>query len=131
MEETMTTPPSRPLKAYIAGPFTDHTAWGVEQNIRAAERLALHLAEAGHHPFCPHTQGRYYSGELPEQFWLDWGLAWLRACDVLVLVTNSYEYSRGTKAEVKLAEELKIPILRPLGEWDVRGLRSALGDPVG
>lgn len=130
------TTPEKPLRVYIAGPFSGRTAWDVELNVRRAELLSLFVAQAGHHPFCPHTQGRHFKGQLREAFWIEWGLSWLHQCDVVALVMRKYSRSKGTVGEVELAEQLKIPVLMSPPEeqwgfdaWHPDDIRDALADP--
>lgn len=62
---------------YIAGPYRANTPWGIEQNVRRAEKVGLHVAEMGAIPIIPHTMYRYFQNAMPDQFWLN-------ACKVLL-----------------------------------------------
>ena len=94
---------------YIAGPFRASTPWGVECNVRNAEVMALAVAACGAMPMCPHTNTRFFDGQLTAEFWLAGTLELLRRCDALVLV-DGWEKSSGTRAEVNEAARLGLPV---------------------
>lgn len=94
---------------YIAGPFRAKTAWGVAQNVRAAEVIALEVARAGHMPLCPHTNTAHFHGECSDAFWLDGTMELLRRCDCVVL-TPDWQTSTGARLERAEAERLGIPV---------------------
>jgi hypothetical protein len=71
---------------YIAGPFTGPTAWDVEENVRRAERVALEVACMGAMPVCPHTNTRFFHGQLTEEFWNEGTMEILKRCDAVMLV---------------------------------------------
>lgn len=95
--------------AYIAGPYRADSEWGVLSNIRKAEQVALAVWGLGIPALCPHKNTMLFGGALPDTTWLDGDLVMLRRSDILVLVPG-WENSSGTKAEVKLARALGIPI---------------------
>ena len=47
---------------YIAGPFRAPTPWGIEENVRHAERHAFEIAKLGAMPVCPHANTRHFDG---------------------------------------------------------------------
>jgi hypothetical protein len=99
----------RPL-VYIAGPFRAGSAWAIESNIRAAEELGLKIASFGGAPVIPHTMYRFFQGALPDNVWLECGLALLRPCAAMAVAEN-WEGSVGTINEILEARDhLKIPI---------------------
>lgn len=51
---------------YIAGPFRASTAWGIAENVRAAERVGLEVARAGAMPLIPHANTAHFHGEGPQ-----------------------------------------------------------------
>lgn len=51
---------------YIAGPFRGPDSWAIEQNVRAAEALALEVWRMGAVAYCPHAMTRFYQGAAPE-----------------------------------------------------------------
>jgi hypothetical protein len=108
-----------PKVVYIGGPFRGNSAWDIEENIRRAERLALEVWRAGAACLCPHTNTRFFQNAAPDDVWLIGDLAMLARCDAF-FVTEDWERSSGTRAEVKFCEKYGIPVfykLEDLLEW--------------
>lgn len=107
---------------YIAGPFRPrrpNDCWEMEQNIRQAEALALEVWRLGAAAVCPHCNTRFFQGAAPDEVWLEGDLAILARCDAVVL-TEDWQRSRGTLAEVEFAEARGIPVFLTvveLREW--------------
>jgi len=98
---------------YIAGPYRAANAWEVERNIRAAEEVALRVAEIGAVPLCPHSMTRFFHGTLTEDYWLEATQELLKLCDGVLLVDYAADIvSEGTRSEVNLAHRLSIPVFR-------------------
>ena len=112
---------------YISGPFTAPTAWRREQNVRTAEAMALEVWRLGAVAVCPHTNTRNFEGELPYEMWIDGDLEIIRRCDAVLLV-GDWLTSKGSLAEVKLAQELRLPIFS--GEKSLHELRVWLGQVI-
>lgn len=93
---------------YLAGPFRALTSWGIEQNVRRAEEVALRLWKLGYAVICPHTLTRFYQNEAPDQLWTNGVMAMLRRCDAVFVLPDS-ELSIGTQEEIKEANRLDIP----------------------
>lgn len=96
---------------YIGGPFRAKTPWGVEQNIRRAEELALKVWQSGYVALCPHLNSRYFSGACPDKVWLDGDMELLRRCDAVLLVSG-WSLSSGTCNEVEYAYAAGIPVFQ-------------------
>lgn len=100
--------------AYVAGPFRSATHWGVVQNVRAAELVALKYWKQGYAVICPHTNTANFDGAVPkdteQSVWLDGDLELLRRSDVLVAM-STWERSSGARAEVELAKNLGLTII--------------------
>lgn len=94
---------------YVAGPYRAPNAWEVERNIRRAETVALELWRMGAAPICPHTNGRFFNGALPDDVFLKGDLALLERCDGVILV-KGWETSEGTIGEVLRAKQLGKPM---------------------
>jgi hypothetical protein len=109
MSDTNTLPPV----VYIAGPFRASTPWGVEQNVRRAEMVALLVWEMGGAALCPHTNTRFFDKALPDEIWLNGDLALLAKCDALML-TENWAQSTGARAERAFAEGRGIPVFETL-----------------
>lgn len=63
---------------YLAGPFRATTGWGIEQNVRRAEVVALELWKMGVAVLCPHANTRMFHGEAPDELWLEGTMEMLR-----------------------------------------------------
>lgn len=96
---------------YVAGPYRSDTEFGLKQNIRNAEAVAIKAWQAGHVAFCPHKNTAHFGGLCPDEIWLAGGLEMLRRCDAMVLV-QGWEKSSGTLAEIKEAEKYNIPVYK-------------------
>lgn len=88
---------------YIAGPYRAPTPWQVEQNIRAAEALALEVWRAGLTPLCPHTMTRHMDGAITDEAALAGTLELMRRCDAVLLVPG---WERSTGTQVRRAHDL-------------------------
>jgi indole-3-glycerol phosphate synthase len=104
---------------YVAGPFRAASAWGIEENIRRAERLALEVWRMGAACICPHTNTRHFQGAADDRVWLDGDLEILRRCDAMILVPD-WQRSSGARAEVAEADKIGMPVFYgtdELREW--------------
>lgn len=114
---------------YIAGPFRAPTAWGIEQNVRAAEATAFRVASMGFAPLCPHANTRFFHGTLTDAFWLEATMELLRRCDA-VMLSEGWDNSSGTKAEIREAERLGIPVFYQIASLVAWGRDAAPGNGV-
>lgn len=99
---------------YVAGKYQAKTEWGLVQNIRHAERVALELWGKGWAVICPHKNTAHFGGflddaELDHQLWLNGDLELLRRCDAIYML-NNWETSRGARMELELAKNLGLEI---------------------
>lgn len=94
---------------YIAGPYRSNTEWGVVQNIRAAEELALKVWKLGAVALCPHKNTAFFGGAADDSVWLEGDLELLRRSDAVILV-DGWENSSGTCEEVIVAVDAGIPV---------------------
>ena len=128
MNEPITKRPvMTPKHIYIAGPYRAPNAWEVEQNIRAAEAVAIEVAKLGAYPQCPHTNTRGYFEHVQADpnFWLEATLEMMRRCDG-VFMMETWRQSSGARAEHEEAKRLKKPIFYGLTQLDfaLRVVRS-------
>lgn len=107
---------------YVAGPYRADSEYGVVQNIRRAEQLAIEVWKAGAAAICPHKNSALFGGLMPDETWLEGGMEFLRRSDAMIVV-DSWEDSEGTKEEIELAKELGIPIF-----WEIDELKEWLAD---
>lgn len=99
---------------YIAGKYRDvRGEYYVVQNIRAAEKIALHIWENGAVAICPHANTRLFGGALPDETWLNGDLELIRRSDAVYQMENAHD-SAGAKMEIELAKKLGMPVLRGL-----------------
>ncbi len=94
---------------YVAGALNAPTVREMELNIRRAEDLALGVARLGAAPLVTHPMTRFLHGALSEEYWRAAVMAMLDRCDAMVL-TDDYQNSVGTRAEMARAIDLGIPI---------------------
>lgn len=84
--------------AYIAGPYRAATVWGIRENIRRAEAVALKWWKKGYAVICPHANTALFDGELPDETFLDGTMEMLRRSDVVVMM-QGWQLSAGAGAE--------------------------------
>ena len=95
---------------YVAGKFRAKTAYGIHLNVLKAEAKALELWEDGWVVICPHLNTANFQGELPDEVWLEGTMEMLRRCDAIYM-TEGYEQSEGSMAELKETERLGLEII--------------------
>lgn len=100
---------------YIAGKFRGSSSWDMEQNVRAAETLALEVWKLGAAALCPHANTRFFHGAAPDAVWLDGDIEMLNRCDALLTVDH-WTHSAGATAEVSHAVSRGIPVFQSLGD---------------
>lgn len=98
---------------YIAGPFRAENAWGIEQNVRNAERVGFMVAGAGVFPVIPHANTRFFHGTFPDSFWLEGTLALLDQTKALITVPG-WEGSTGTKLEIEHCQKNDYPVFHTI-----------------
>jgi len=97
---------------YVAGPYRSDTQWGVYQNIREAEKVAIKLWRENWVVFCPHLNTQLFNEvcrDIPTEVWLRGGLEILKRCDAIWMMGN-WRQSKGARAELKLAKMLGLEI---------------------
>lgn len=96
---------SRPLRVYIAGPYTADP----ETCTAAAIEIGNRVLDAGHAPFVPHLCHYWHTihGERDYHDWMRIDLTWLECADLLLRMPGE---SPGADQEVALAQSLGIPV---------------------
>jgi len=84
---------------YIAGPYRAKTEWGLIENIRRAEKVAIECWKKGWVVICPHKNTAHFGGILPDSVWLEGDMEILRRCDAICMVPG-WEESVGAKEEL-------------------------------
>ena len=105
-------------RIYVAGSYSADNVITVLENMRIGMRASVEVFLAGFAPFCPwldyHFQLMLREGEvLTVNDYYEYSLAWLEVSDAILVLPNS-ENSKGVQAEIRRAEELKIPIFYSL-----------------
>lgn len=100
---------------YLATPYTHEDAAVKQRRFEVVNRVAAELMRSGVHVFSPisHTHPIALAGDLPGdwQFWEQYDRAVLKACvRVLVLRQEGWAESTGVRAEIKIAEEMGLPV---------------------
>lgn len=104
----------RPL-AYLAVPYSDPSPAVREMRFIEVNRVAAKLMREGVHLFSPisHCHQIIKDNDLPQgwEFWERYDRAILACCHKLyVLMLDGWQESVGVSAEIKIAEEMGIPI---------------------
>ncbi len=112
-------------RIYVAGrlsPVGDRAHPVIEYlgNVKNLIRASLDVWFAGYTPFCPALDYQFWfhlnEGEfITEAMVKRYSKDWLEVCDA-VMLTPGWRQSKGTLAEIKRAEKLKIPVFESLGE---------------
>ena len=71
---------------------------GIKSNIDAASLVAIKYWAQGYAVICPHKNSGLFDGILPDNCWLEGGIALLSKCDLIVMMRNWGE-SPGAIAE--------------------------------
>jgi len=113
------------IKVYVAGPYRALDLLSILDNIRHGIRAATELLRLGFAPYCPWLDFMLHLMLLPGESlevtaYQNNSIEWLTMSDAM-LVLPGYERSEGTKAEIKLAELLEIPIF-----YDIPSLTEEL-----
>lgn len=99
--------------AYVSGPYRDpRGTYYVEQNIRAAERVAVELWRLGYAVICPHANTRHFDGCCPssDDVFIRGDLELVRRSDVVVTLPN-WARSAGARNEVAAAHYSNVLVL--------------------
>lgn len=111
---------------YIIGPYRASNNFLIAENVRKAERVALKVWEMGAAALCPHLNTANFQFAAPDEVWLEGDKELLKRCDACVLA-DGWEKSAGSRAEIKYAESLGIPVfdsLEKLSIWLVEERRE-------
>ena len=105
-------------RVYIAGPYSADNILDVFENMRKGMRMGARVFLAGYAPWVPwhdfHHQLMFRDDEsLSVDDYYEMSMSWLVVSDA-VLVLPGWIYSKGSRAELEKAGELKIPIFHSL-----------------
>ena len=108
----------RPLRIYIAGPYSAPSEEERKRNVDVAVDAGLRLLKKGHFPFIPHLthfvdlRAIETGSQLEWEDYINWDLGWLEASDALLLLGRS----RGADIECGRAKELGKVIFNSIEE---------------
>lgn len=113
---------------YIAGALSPinlhskHPSIDYLGNVRQMIRIALDVFFAGYDPFVPAFDLFFFLMRnddkiITESMIKRYSKEWLKRSDALILI-NGWRKSRGTIGEIKLANQLSIPVFRGLDKLD-------------
>lgn len=112
---------------YVAGPLTPRGTYSKNPaidylySVREMVNVAVELLRAGYSPFCPAIDFLFFMVGGPEERITEpqikrFSKDWLSKCDCVVLCPG-WGRSPGTKAEIKVAEEMGIPVFKSVEEF--------------
>lgn len=107
------------IKVYVAGAYSADNVLSVLQNIGRGEKACAELFRLGFAPFCPWHDKSYVIDNPDVEFsvedFYEFSIAWLEVSEIM-LVLPGHSGSGGTVKEIKLAEEIGIPIFYSIDE---------------
>lgn len=100
---------------YLACPYSHEDKMVMEERFKAVNKLAASLMGEGYYIFSPisHTHPIAIEGALPRgwEYWEGYDRTIIKACKGLcVFKLNGWKESVGVQAEIKIAQELGIPV---------------------
>lgn len=100
---------------YLACPYSHKDSEIQKQRFLQVNEVAAKLMAEGHYLFSPisHTHPIAEAGSLPRgwQYWEGYDREMIKHCKCLVVVTlDGWKESTGVQAEIKIAEEMGIPV---------------------
>lgn len=108
----------KPLRIYIAGPYSADTEEQIGINVNAAIDAAFVVFSKGHFPYVPHLthfidqRAKEIGVNLRWEDYIRWDMVWLEICDALLYLSGS----RGAKLELQAAKERGKKIFYSLDE---------------
>lgn len=109
---------SKPLRIYIAGPYTALDHPGHELNTHRAIDAGIAVFYKGHYPYIPHLthyvdlRAKHNGIKLSWSDYIKWDLPWLELCDALLYLGKS----KGADLELARARILGKIIFSSLAE---------------
>jgi nucleoside 2-deoxyribosyltransferase len=104
-------------RIYVAGPYSADNVIDVLKNIGKGKHFSAQVFKMGMAPFCPWADDIYcqilWGEDLSVKQFQKASMAWVEVCDAMLLVPG-WENSKGTKAEIKHANKLGIPVFKTL-----------------
>jgi hypothetical protein len=117
----------KPLKVYIAGPYTAQTEEQMVTNVNAAIDASFIIYSRGHFPYIPHLthfidqRAKEVGFRLEWEDYIRWDLVWLEGCDALLYLGSS----RGADMELEAAKKAGKKIFYSLSEIPILNIEFA------
>jgi len=117
----------KPCKVYVAYRYScDGKVVNILNSIGRATRVGVELARLGYYPYVPHLDwlmsamdGAENHPALPLEYYYSQGIAWLNACDCMLLVdANDVHTSVGVKREYDYCKANGIPMFYNIPELE-------------
>lgn len=106
-------------RVYVAGAYSANNVIDVLKNIGRGEEYSSKIFMLGMAPFCPWHDKSYVTQNWKNDFtvkqFYDYSIAWLEVSDAMFLVPG-WEDSKGTIAEIEIANKIGIPIFDDLND---------------
>jgi hypothetical protein len=109
---------SKPLRVYVAGPYTAADENGHERNAVRAIDAGIAIFKKGHFPYVPHLthyvdlRAKQTGISLEWSDYIEWDMPWLELCDALLYLGKS----KGADLELRRARRLKKKIFYSVEE---------------
>jgi hypothetical protein len=109
---------TKPLKIYIAAPYTADTEKQIQKNVNAAIDTAFVIFSRGHFPYVPHLthfidlRAKESGVVLKWEDYIRWDMPWVKVCDALFYLGSS----RGADLELQAAKNWDKKIFYSLDE---------------
>jgi nucleoside 2-deoxyribosyltransferase len=108
------------LKVYVAGAYSAPNVIAVLDNMRRGMQLSYKVIKAGFAPFVPWFDYQFsLIGEMKLEEYYAYSIAWLEVSDAVLVVPDGADKSKGTQAEIALANKLGIPVF-----WSLEVLKA-------
>ncbi len=98
----------KPLRIYVAGPYTGANRQEIDRNVNRAIDVGIEIFNRGHFPYVPHLtdlidkRAREVGKEMSWADFMAWDEPWLDICDALIFIGES----RGANLELEYAKKL-------------------------
>ena len=110
------------MRVYVAGAYSADNVVGILNNMNKGIRLSTQVLLKGFSPFCPWLDFQFQLNlredeTLTVDDYYRYSIDWLKVSDAVLLVPG-WENSGGTLEEIRIANELSIPIFETFEELE-------------
>jgi hypothetical protein len=118
VNQTPSVQAGKPLKIYVAGPYTASSDEQILSNVNKAIDLGLRIFYRGHFPYVPHLthyidlRAKETNIEMLWEDYIKWDMVWVELCDALFHISSS----RGADIELAAAKKMGKQIFYSLDE---------------